>query len=81
MIPLRQSRSAISLVVMSAIALSGVALAQAPSPQKIEAKFNAADVNHDGKPDMIIHAQDQIWVFINDNGKFRPATPDDHVSV
>lgn len=39
------------------------------------------DVNHDGKPDMIIHVLDQIWVFINDNGKFRPATPDDHVSV
>ncbi len=39
------------------------------------------DVNHDGKPDMIVHVQDQIWVFINDNGKFRPATPDDHVSV
>jgi hypothetical protein len=39
------------------------------------------DVNHDGKPDMIVHAQDQIWVFLNDNGRFRPATPDDHVSV
>jgi hypothetical protein len=39
------------------------------------------DVNHNDKPDMIIHAQDQIWIFINDNGKFRPATPDDHVSV
>jgi len=39
------------------------------------------DVNHDRQPDMIVHVQDQIWVFINDNGKFRPATPDDHVSV
>lgn len=39
------------------------------------------DTNHDDKPDLIIHAQDQIWIFINDNGKFRPATPDDHVSV
>jgi hypothetical protein len=39
------------------------------------------DTNHDGKLDLIIHAQDQIWIFINDNGKFRPATPDDHVSV
>ena len=39
------------------------------------------DTNQDRKPDMVIHAQDQIWVFINDNGKFRPATPDDHVSV
>ncbi len=39
------------------------------------------DTNHDGKLDMIIHVLDQIWVFINDNAKFRPATPDDHVSV
>jgi Ca2+-binding EF-hand superfamily protein len=34
---------------MLGITLSGVALAQAPSAQKIEEKFKAADTNHDGK--------------------------------
>jgi hypothetical protein len=33
------------------------------------------DVNGDGKPDMVIHIQDQRMVFINENGKFRPAKP------
>ena len=33
------------------------------------------DVNGDGKPDMVIHIQDQRIVFINENGKFRPAKP------
>jgi Ca2+-binding EF-hand superfamily protein len=49
MTPLRQNRSAIVLFMMLGITLSGVALAQAPSPQKIEEKFKAADVNHNGK--------------------------------
>jgi Ca2+-binding EF-hand superfamily protein len=34
---------------MLGVTLSGVAPAQGPSPQKIEEKFKAADVNHDGK--------------------------------
>jgi hypothetical protein len=33
------------------------------------------DVNGDGKPDMVIHIQAQRIVFINENGKFRPAKP------
>jgi len=33
------------------------------------------DVSGDGKPDMVIHIQDQRIVFINENGKFRPAKP------
>ena len=33
------------------------------------------DVNGDGKPDMVIHIQDQRIVFINENGTFRPAKP------
>ncbi len=33
------------------------------------------DVNSDGKPDMLIHIQAQRIVFINENGKFRPAKP------
>lgn len=49
MIRLRQIRSAIAFFMMLGITLSGVGLAQAPSPQKIEARFKAADVNHDGK--------------------------------
>ena len=33
------------------------------------------DVNGDGKPDMLIHIQEQTLVMINDNGTFRPAKP------
>ena len=33
------------------------------------------DVNGDRKPDMVIHIQEQRIVFINENGKFRPAKP------
>ncbi len=33
------------------------------------------DVNGDGKPDMLIHIQEQTVVMINDNGTFRPAKP------
>ncbi len=33
------------------------------------------DVNGDGKPDMVIHIEDQRIVFINENGRFRPAKP------
>ena len=33
------------------------------------------DANGDGKPDMVIHIQDQRIAFINENGKFRPARP------
>jgi Ca2+-binding EF-hand superfamily protein len=41
-------RSIIVLLFLGASA-STVSPAQSPSPQKIEAKFRAADVNHDGK--------------------------------
>src|SRR5207237_8932226 len=33
------------------------------------------DVTGDGKPDMLIHVQDSVFVFINDNGTFRTARP------
>jgi hypothetical protein len=33
------------------------------------------DVNGDGKPDMLIHIENQTLVMINDNGTFRPAKP------
>jgi hypothetical protein len=37
------------------------------------------DVNGDGKPDMIINVQGSRFVFINDNGQFRPLRPGEHV--
>jgi hypothetical protein len=33
------------------------------------------DLNGDGKPDMLVHIQDQQVVFLNENGKFQPAKP------
>jgi hypothetical protein len=39
------------------------------------------DVNGDGKPDLIVHIQDQTIVFINDGTEFRAAQPDDHVHL
>lgn len=33
------------------------------------------DVNGDGKPDMLVHIENQTVVEINDNGQFRPAKP------
>jgi len=39
------------------------------------------DVNNDGKPDMLIHIQDQTIVFINENGAFRPARQSDHIHL
>jgi len=39
------------------------------------------DVNGDGKPDMLIHVQGSTFVFINDQGTFRPAKPGDPVHL
>lgn len=39
------------------------------------------DVNGDGRPDMLVHIQDQTLVFINDGSKFRPLQPGEHVSL
>lgn len=39
------------------------------------------DVNGDGKPDMVLHIQDSHFVFINENGTFRPAHPDENVHL
>jgi hypothetical protein len=33
------------------------------------------DVNGDGKPDMLIHIENQTLIMINDQGTFRPAKP------
>jgi hypothetical protein len=39
------------------------------------------DVNSDGKPDMIVNVQDSRFVFINDNGSFRPARPNENIQM
>jgi len=39
------------------------------------------DVNGDGKPDMIVHIQDQTLIFINDGTQFRPLQPGEHVNT
>ncbi len=39
------------------------------------------DVTGDGKPDMIVHIQDQRLVFINDGTQFRPLQPGEHVNL
>ncbi|GAC1623051.1 MAG: hypothetical protein NVS4B7_14410 [Ktedonobacteraceae bacterium] len=39
------------------------------------------DVNNDGKPDMIINIGDNHFVFINDNGQFRPTHPGENVQL
>lgn len=39
------------------------------------------DVNRDGRPDMLVHIQDQTLVFINDGTKFRPLQPGEHVNL
>ena len=39
------------------------------------------DVNGDGKPDLIVHIQDQQLVFINDGTQFRPLQPGEHVNT
>jgi len=39
------------------------------------------DVNGDGKLDMLVHVADQTYVFLNDKGRFRPARPDEHITM
>lgn len=39
------------------------------------------DVNGDGRPDMIVHIQDQRLVFINTGTQFRPQQPGDQVHL
>lgn len=39
------------------------------------------DVNGDGKADMLVHIQDQTFVFINDGTQFRPLKPGEHITL
>jgi hypothetical protein len=39
------------------------------------------DVNGDGKLDMTVNVQNNRFVFINDNGSFRPARPGENVQL
>ncbi|HLX58010.1 MAG TPA: hypothetical protein VKR83_13390 [Ktedonobacteraceae bacterium] len=39
------------------------------------------DVNGDGRPDMIVHIQDQTLVYINDGTQFRPMRPGEQVNL
>ncbi len=39
------------------------------------------DVNGDGKPDLILSVKGATYVFINDQGAFRPLHPDEQVSL
>ena len=45
----------------------------------ITAEFR--DVNGDGRPDMIVHIQDQRLVYINDGTQFRPLKPGEQVNL
>ncbi len=42
---------------------------------------NIRDVNGDGKPDLIVHIQDQQLVYINDGTQFRPLRQGEHVNL
>jgi len=39
------------------------------------------DVNGDGKPDMIVSVDNANYVYINDNGAFRPLHADEHITL
>ncbi len=39
------------------------------------------DVTGDGKPDMLVHIQDKVFVFVNDGTKFRPANANDKIHL
>jgi hypothetical protein len=39
------------------------------------------DVNGDGKPDMLVTVQDSHFVFVNENGAFRPLRPAENVQL
>ncbi|QBD82247.1 hypothetical protein EPA93_42225 [Ktedonosporobacter rubrisoli] len=48
---------------------------------QIPATLQFKDVNHDGKPDMIVSVRELRYVFINENGSFRPLKPGEAVQM
>jgi hypothetical protein len=39
------------------------------------------DVTGDGRPDMLVHIQDKVFVFVNDGTKFRPSNANDQIHL
>ena len=39
------------------------------------------DVNGDGKPDLVVHIQDQQFILINDGTQFRPLNPGEQINT
>ncbi len=58
---------------------------QGDGADRVPITISFEDVNHDGKPDMVVQINDTHYVYINDtiDGKdtFRPAKPEDQVNV
>jgi hypothetical protein len=52
-----------------------------PDANGVPVTLTFADVNGDGKPDMIVHFNGQEVVYINDHGTFRPAKPGEATNV
>jgi hypothetical protein len=48
---------------------------------RIPVTLEFRDVTGDGKPDMLVHIQDKVFVFVNDGTKFRPANANDKIHL
>lgn len=52
-----------------------------PDANEVPVTLSFADINGDGKPDMVIHFAEQEVVYINDHGTFRPAKPGEVANI
>jgi hypothetical protein len=48
---------------------------------RIPVTLQFCDVTGNGKPDMLVHIQDKVFVFINDGTKFRPSNANDKIHL